>query len=193
MKYSTKQLIIGLGNIGKVYNNSRHNIGFKILDYIINNNNYTIIQYINNKFGKFYKILIKKKIFFLLKPNTYMNYSGKAILYFMKQENILISNILVISDDFNLKLGTLRIRKKGGDGGHQGLKNINEYLNSSCYSRLRFGIGNNFNKNQQSEYVLGKWNKDELNIINKKIITASQIIMNFIFYGIDFTMNNINK
>lgn len=185
-----KKLVIGLGNIGYSYLNSRHNIGYKIIDKIISQYK---IKSISKSFGILYKKNINKTYFIFMKPRTYMNYSGLSINYCMKEENITINNILVIVDDIRLKLGNFRIKSKGGFGGHNGLKSIQNILNTSSYPRLRFGIGNNFNKGQQINYVLGYWNNFELKILEKKIPEACHAIISFGLNGIENTMNIFNK
>lgn len=184
-----KFLIVGLGNIGTIYKNSRHNIGFKVIDILIKR--YSLNNYLNN-FGSIAKIEIEKKIFFLLKPNTYMNFSGKAVYNCMIKENIAIKSIIIIVDDFNLKFGILRIKGKGSDGGHNGLKNIQYYLNTSSYARLRFGIGNNFKNNNKKKYVLDSWTREELLILKSKIIKAADASISFGLNGLEKTMNIFN-
>lgn len=149
---SNKFLIVGLGNIGAEYVNTRHNIGFKVLDFLAKKEN---LSFETVKLGALAEYKFKGRTFFLLKPNTYMNLSGKAVKYWMDKENISLENILVITDDLNLSFGTIRIKPKGSDGGHNGLKNINLILNTQNYTRFRFGISDQFKKGQQVDYVLG--------------------------------------
>lgn len=186
---SNKILIVGLGNIGITYKYSRHNIGFQLIDKLIDM--YSLKSHLNT-FGCFSIIEIQKKIFFLLKPNTYMNFSGKAVHYWMMKENIPIQSILIIVDDFNLNFGVLRIRGKGSDGGHNGLKNIEYYLKSSSYARLRFGIGNNFKKNNKKKYVLDSWTREECSYLKYKIIKAADASISFGISGLEQTMNIFN-
>lgn len=186
---SNKILIVGLGNIGITYKYSRHNIGFQLIDKLIDM--YSLKIHLNT-FGCFSIIEIQKKIFFLLKPNTYMNFSGKAVHYWMMKENIPIQSILIIVDDFNLNFGVLRIRGKGSDGGHNGLKNIEYYLKSSSYARLRFGIGNNFKKNNKKKYVLDSWTREECSYLKYKIIKAADASISFGISGLEQTMNIFN-
>lgn len=185
----SKFLIVGLGNTGIKYKNSRHNIGFQIIDKLIEI--YSLKSYLNT-FGIISQIEIKQKFFFLLKPNTYMNFSGKAVYYWMIKENISIKSIIILLDDFNLNFGVLRIRGKGSDGGHNGLKNIQFYLNTSCYARLRFGIGNNFKNNNKKEYVLDYWNEEEIIILKSKLIKAVNASLSFGLNGLEKTMNIFN-
>jgi peptidyl-tRNA hydrolase, PTH1 family len=147
-----------LGNIGAEYVNTRHNIGFKVVDFFARKES---ISFQTAKLGEIAEFKIKGRTIFLLKPNTYMNLSGKAVKYWMEKENIAKENILVITDDLNLAFGTIRIKTKGSDGGHNGLKNIQLVLNSMEYPRFRFGISDEFKKGQQVDYVLGEWNDDE--------------------------------
>lgn len=186
---SSKFLIVGLGNIGIIYKNSRHNIGFLLIDKLIEL--YSLKSY-SNKFGYYSIIEIQEKIFFLLKPNTYMNFSGKAVQYWMIKENIPIKYIFIIVDDLNLNFGVLRIRGKGSDGGHNGLKSIQYYLETSSYARLRFGIGNNFKKNNKKKYVLDSWTKEESYYLKHKIIRAAYASISFGLNGLEKTMNNFN-
>jgi len=184
-----KFLIVGVGNIGNEYIETRHNIGFKALDWICKEFNGS---FETKKLGDISKTNYKGKTFILLKPSTYVNLSGKSVRYWLNKEKIKTENLLVISDDLNLDFGTIRIRTKGSDGGHNGLKNINEVLNTNNYNRLRFGIGGNFNKGKQSDYVLSKWSKEE----KSKLITYEsvfyQIIYSFAISGIESTMNQFN-
>jgi PTH1 family peptidyl-tRNA hydrolase len=184
-----KFLIVGLGNIGSEYVNTRHNIGFKVLDYIANqeNSNFNSV-----KLGDLAEIKIKGKTVFLLKPNTYMNLSGKAVKYWMEKESIAKENILVITDDLNLPFGTIRIKSKGSDGGHNGLKNIQLLLNSTEYPRFRFGISDTFKKGQQVDYVLGKWDEEEKEKLKERLEISSEVIKSFVSAGLNNTMNTFN-
>jgi len=185
-----KYLIVGLGNVGLNYVNTRHNIGFDVLDCLAKNN--TCI-FLNQKYGELAELKVKGKIIYFLKPSTFMNLSGKAISYYLTHFKISLENLLVISDDLNLDFGVLRLRKKGSHGGHNGHKNIIEILKTSNYCRLRFGIGNNFNKNQQVKYVLSEWSKEEQSVIKEKKEMCSKIIIDFVLSGIDHTMNHFNN
>lgn len=184
-----KFLIVGLGNIGAEYVNTRHNIGFKIVDFIAKKEN-TSFQ--TAKLGEIAEYKIKGRTLFLLKPNTYMNLSGKAVKYWMEKENIAKENILVITDDLNLSFGTIRIKSKGSDGGHNGLKNIQLLLNTTEYPRFRFGISDQFKKGQQVDYVLGEWNEDEKAKLPERYGIAHEIVNSFALAGLNNTMNNFN-
>lgn len=184
-----KFLIVGLGNIGVEYVNTRHNIGFKILNYFANKEN---INFQPAKLGDIAQYTIKGRTLILLKPNTFMNLSGKALKYWMEKEKIDIENVLIITDDLNLSYGTIRIKPRGTDGGHNGLKNIQLLLNSSEYPRFRFGISDEFKKGKQIDYVLGDWNDDEKTRLQERLEMASQIITSFALAGLDTTMNTFN-
>ncbi len=184
-----KFLIVGLGNIGSEYANTRHNIGFKVLDYIANQEG-TTFQTV--KLGEVAELKIKGRTLFLLKPNTYMNLSGKAVKYWLEKENIEKENKLVITDDLNLAFGTIRIKTKGSDGGHNGLKNIQLLLNSTEYPRFRFGISDSFKKGQQVNYVLGEWDAEEKEKLKERLEISSQIVKSFALAGLNTTMNEYN-
>jgi peptidyl-tRNA hydrolase, PTH1 family len=184
-----KFLIVGLGNIGAEYSNTRHNIGFKIVDFYAKQNN---LSFETVKLGALTKHSHKGKTIFLLKPNTYMNLSGKAVQYWMQKENIAKENILVIADDLNLTFGTIRIRQKGSDGGHNGFKNISLVLNTTEYPRFRFGISDEFKKGQQVDYVLGNWTTDEQSKLPERYELAAQIIQSFATAGLENTMTAFN-
>lgn len=184
-----KFLIVGLGNIGSEYTNTRHNIGFKILDYIANQEG---ISFQTVKLGEVAELKIKGRTLLLLKPNTYMNLSGKAVKYWLEKENIEKENMLVITDDLNLAFGTIRIKTKGSDGGHNGLKNIQLLLNSTEYPRFRFGISDAFKKGQQVDYVLGEWDAVEKEKLNERLEISSKIVKSFALAGLNNTMNEFN-
>ena len=186
---SNKFLIVGLGNIGAEYVNTRHNIGFKIVDFLAKKESLTFETV---KLGALAEYKYKGRTFFLLKPNTYMNLSGKAVKYWMDKENIPQENILVITDDLNLSFGTIHIRKKGSDGGHNGLKNINLLLNSQEYARFRFGISDEFKKGKQIDYVLGEWDDAEKTALPERLELASEIIKSFGTAGLENTMTTFN-
>lgn len=179
-----KFLIVGLGNIGAEYTNTRHNIGFKVLDMLAEQSG---IFFSNDRLADVAELKYKGKTLILIKPTTYMNLSGKAVNYWLQKEKILPENMLVITDDIALPFGTIRIRPKGSDGGHNGLKNINEILKTQEYPRLRFGIGNNFPKGKQAEYVLGEWTEEEKKILNQRIDVATQVIKSFATAGLQRT------
>ncbi|PKH66912.1 aminoacyl-tRNA hydrolase [Flavobacterium sp. ALD4] len=186
---SNKFLIVGLGNIGAEYVNTRHNIGFKILDYFAKKEQ---LSFQTVKLGALAEYKFKGRTFFLLKPNTYMNLSGKAVQYWMDKENIPLENILVITDDLNLSYGTIRIKPKGSDGGHNGLKNINLILNTNQYTRFRFGISDEFKKGKQIDYVLGDWDDAEKTALPERLALASEIITSFGTAGLENTMTAFN-
>lgn len=186
---SNKFLIVGLGNIGAEYVNTRHNIGFKIVDFLARKEG---ISFETVKLGSLAQYKFKGKTFFLLKPNTYMNLSGKAVKYWMDKENIPLENIFVITDDLNLSFGTIRIKPKGSDGGHNGLKNINLVLNTQNYTRFRFGISDEFKKGKQVDYVLGEWDDTEKLALPERLELASEIIKSFGAAGLENTMTTFN-
>jgi len=185
-----KYLIIGLGNIGDEYANTRHNIGFVVADAFALDRK---AEFASGRYASVTKASLKGRTFIIIKPTTFMNLSGKAVRYWMTKEDILPENILVIVDDLALPLGSLRLRKKGSDGGHNGLISINENIGTTEYARLRIGIGDNFAKGYQVDYVLSRWTKDEEKVLIPKIDIAVDIIKNFALVGIDRTMNLFNK
>jgi PTH1 family peptidyl-tRNA hydrolase len=184
-----KFLIVGLGNIGAEYVNTRHNIGFKILDYFAKKESLT---FQTAKLGEIAECKIKGRTILLLKPNTYMNLSGKAVKYWMEKEKIDKENILIITDDLNISFGTIRIKTKGSDGGHNGLKNIQLLLNSTEYPRFRFGISDEFKKGKQIDYVLGEWNDVEKTKLLERLEMGTAIISSFALAGLNTTMNEFN-
>ena len=185
-----KYLIIGLGNPGEKYQNSRHNIGFKVLDRIASLSN---ISFSTEKLADFSVLKHKGRQLILIKPNTFMNLSGKSVNYWMQREKVSIDNILVVSDDIALPFSTIRLRSKGSDGGHNGLKDIIEILQSSIFPRIKFGIGSEFNKGQQSDYVLGNWSDEETILLEEKLDFVVRMILSFTTIGINRTMNDFNK
>ena len=187
--YNRKFLIVGLGNIGQEYKNTRHNIGFDIVDQLAK-----ILKGTFNsaKYGDILKSKYAGKQIILLKPDTYMNLSGKAVLYWLRKEKIHIKNLLIIVDDLNINFGISRLRPSGSDGGHNGLKDITNSLKTSNFARLRFGIGNNFKKKDQVDFVLSKWNNEEINNLGHLIDKNVEIIFSSIKQGLDFTMNKYN-
>lgn len=184
-----KFLVVGLGNIGAEYEETRHNIGFKILDFLAAQEGF---KFEPDKLGSVAIFKYKGRSALCLKPSTYMNLSGKAVKYWMDKEKIPLQNVLVLTDDINLPFGTLRVKTKGSDGGHNGLKNIQNLLQTIQYSRFRFGIGSEFSKGRQSEYVLGKWNEEELKALPERLEKSSALIKSFIFSGVKNTMNQFN-
>ena len=184
-----KFLIVGLGNIGAEYVNTRHNIGFKVVDFIAKEAGE---EFSTVKLGALAEVKIKGRTLFLLKPNTYMNLSGKAVQYWMEKENIAKENVLVITDDLNLEFGTIRIKAKGSDGGHNGLKHIQATLNTVEYPRLRFGISDSFKKGQQVDYVLGEWTDAETETLKERLDTCSKAVKEFALAGLNNAMNTYN-
>src|SRR6478736_9459484 len=189
IEVSKKFLIVGLGNIGSEYVNTRHNIGFKVVDFLARKEG---ISFETVKLGALAEYKFKGRTFLLLKPNTYMNLSGKAVKYWMDKENIPLENVLVITDDLNLSFGTIRIRKKGSDGGHNGLKNINLVLNTQEYTRFRFGISDEFKKGKQVDYVLGNWTDEEKAKLPERLEMAAEVVKSFATAGLGNTMNAFN-
>lgn len=184
-----KFLIVGLGNIGSEYVNTRHNIGFKVLDFFAKKES---LSFETVRLGALTKYQFKGKTFLLLKPNTYMNLSGKAVRFWMEKENVPLENVFVITDDLNLSFGAIRIKPKGSDGGHNGLKSINFELNTQNYTRFRFGISDEFKKGRQVDYVLGEWNDDEKTKLPERLELASEIIKSFGVAGLENTMTQFN-
>lgn len=184
-----KFLIVGLGNIGAEYVNTRHNIGFKVVDFLARKEG---ISFETVKLGTMAEYKYKGRTFLLLKPNTYMNLSGKAVKYWLDKENIPVENLLVITDDLNLAFGAIRIKPKGSDGGHNGLKNINFELNSTVYARFRFGISDEFKKGKQVDYVLGEWTPEEEDKLPERYEISSEIIKSFGMAGLELTMTSFN-
>ena len=184
-----KFLIAGLGNIGPAYKNTRHNIGFKILDALAKQAD---LSWETVKLGDITTHKKKGRTLILLKPSTLMNLSGKAVKYWMEKEKIPIENLLVVTDDLNLPFGTLRIKAKGSNGGHNGLKDIQQILATVNYPRFRFGISDAFSKGKQIDYVLGQWTPEEASQLEAKIPTSIQAIESFALAGLDNTMNSFN-
>ncbi|WP_298365050.1 aminoacyl-tRNA hydrolase [uncultured Lutibacter sp.] len=184
-----KYLIVGLGNIGEKYDDTRHNIGFKILDKIASKEE---INFESSKLGSVASFRFKGRTFILLKPSTFMNLSGKSVKYWMTKENIPLENVLIICDDLNLNFGVIRVKAKGSDGGHNGLKDINAVLQTQKYARFRFGVGDEFSKGRQVDYVLGKWNEDEFKLLPERLEKSAEIIKSFGTAGLNNTMNAYN-
>ena len=184
-----KYLIVGLGNIGSEYAETRHNIGFKIVDALAKASTSVFKP---SRLGDMCEIKRKGRTFVLLKPSTYMNLSGKAVQYWMAETKVSIDKVLIITDDIALDTGVIRIRAKGSDGGHNGLKSINQVLGRQDYARLRFGVGNDFGKGQQVDYVLGEWTKEDLDIINPKVEKAAEAALAFGTMELRFVMNQFN-
>lgn len=186
----SKFLIVGLGNIGEEYENTRHNIGFTILDALAKENSF---KFATDKLASVATFKFKGKTLILIKPSTYMNLSGKAVNYWMQTEKIQKENILVLTDDLALPFGSVRMKGKGSDGGHNGLKSIQETLVSSEYPRLRFGVGSEFSKGKQVDYVLGKWNLEEQKELEPRIKLAIEMIQGFTTIGLQRTMSAYNN
>ena len=184
-----KFLIVGLGNIGEQYVNTRHNIGFKILDALVKEET---LKFETQKLGDLSTYKLKGRTFILLKPNTYMNLSGKAVKYWLAKEKIPLENLLVITDDLNLPFGSIRVKTKGSDGGHNGLKDIQNTLQTRVYNRFRFGISDEFSRGKQVDYVLGKWTEEEKEKLSERLEIAVDIIKSFGLAGINNTMNSFN-
>ncbi|MEW2921022.1 MULTISPECIES: aminoacyl-tRNA hydrolase [Flavobacteriaceae] len=184
-----KFLVVGLGNIGAEYEETRHNIGFKVLDFLAEEENLT---FESAKLGAVATFKHKGRSVLCLKPSTYMNLSGKAVNYWMEKESIALDNVLIITDDINLPFGTIRLKTKGSDGGHNGLKDIQNTLQTAQYPRFRFGIGAEFGKGKQVDYVLGKWNEDEAAALPERLKKSTALIRSFVFAGVKNTMNQFN-
>lgn len=185
-----KYLIVGLGNIGSEYHNTRHNIGFTILDAFAKASN---VFFTDNRYGATAEVKLKGKTLLLLKPSTFMNLSGNALRYWMQKENIPLEHILILVDDIALPFGTLRLKPKGSDAGHNGLKNIQEILGHSNYNRLRFGIGNDFPRGGQVHYVLSNWTDEESALLPDRCEKTGEIIKSFCLAGVQHTMNQYNN
>jgi len=185
-----KYLIAGLGNIGAEYENTRHNIGFDVIHHLCHQFD-AILN--TQRLARQAKIRHKGRTFILIQPTTYMNLSGRAIKYWMDTEKIGIDKVLIITDDLALDIGKLRLRKKGSPGSHNGLESIIQSLGRNDFARLRFGIGNNFSRGRQADFVLSQWKKDEISIIEEKIPVAAEMALAFGTIGIDRTMNLYNN
>ena len=184
-----KYLIVGLGNPGIEYENTRHNVGFRVLDKVAGELAATF-ELDRAAFVSYAKY--KGRTLVLIKPITFMNLSGKAVNYWMQKEGVSIENVLVITDDLALPFGKLRMKGSGSDGGHNGLKDIQATLGTNAYSRLRFGVGSNFPKGQQSDYVLGKWEKEEELALPERLLTANSFVLSFCTAGLQLTMTAWN-
>jgi len=185
-----KYLIVGLGNIGEEYQNTRHNIGFQVLDAMALASNTVFTA---RRYGSFSSFRYKGREFILLKPSTFMNLSGNAVNYWLNKEKIEIANMLVIVDDLALPLGSIRMRPKGSDGGHNGLAHITSVLGTDEYPRIRVGIGNNFSRGNQKNYVLGSWNQNEMKYLTERIAIVVDMIKSFGTIGTGLTMTAYNK
>lgn len=185
-----KYLVVGLGNIGEEYEQTRHNVGFEVLDAIVKSNGE---KFNEERYGAVATIKYKARQIILLKPNTYVNLSGRAISYWMQKEKIPQENLLVVVDDLALPFGSLRLKTKGGDAGHNGLKSIQDSLGTAGYSRLRFGIGNEFSKGRQVDFVLGRWTDEEWIALLDRVKVAEDIVKAFVTIGAGQTMTQFNN
>ena len=185
-----KYLIAGLGNIGSEYAETRHNIGFKVLDALAAASN---AVFRTERYGDVAEMRFKGRTFLLLKPSTYMNNSGNAVRYWLRKEKVEPAELLVVLDDLALPLGTIRMRAKGNDGGHKGLKSIDACIGTNAYPRLRCGIGHDFRQGQQVDYVLGEWLPEEKETLRSVIGMASEAVLSFGTQGVERTMNLFNK
>ena len=186
-----KYLIVGLGNIGPEYHETRHNIGFMTVDKLAQVNNAP--PFIDGRYGSYTSFSVKGRQLILVKPSTFMNLSGFAVRYWMQKENIPLENVLIVVDDLALTFGTLRLKGKGSDAGHNGLKHIAATLGTENYARLRFGIGNDFPRGGQVDYVLGHFTPEDQTIMVERLDTAGEMIKSFCLAGINITMNQYNK
>lgn len=185
-----KYLIVGLGNIGSEYAGTRHNIGFRVLDALAKASN---LIFEDKRYGAVTTLSLKGQQLILLKPSTYMNLSGNAVRYWMNKENIPLERLLIVVDDLSLPFGALRMKPSGSDGGHNGLKHIASVLGTQAYARLRFGIGNEFPRGGQIDYVLGHFSEEDLKTMDERVELACEMIKSFCLAGIQITMNQYNK
>ena len=185
-----KYLVVGLGNIGAEYADTRHNIGFRVLDALAEASN---VSFMAGRYGSTCTVRHKGRQILLLKPSTYMNLSGKAVRYWLSELKIDKEQLLVVVDDIALPFGELRMRKKGSAGGHNGLKNITELLGGEDYARMRFGIGGDFSRGHQVDYVLGEWSAEERAKMDERLKVFSDAILSYVSVGLERTMNSFNK
>ena len=185
-----KYLIVGLGNIGHEYEGTRHNVGFDVADAVADKHGALFVQERHAALARF---RLKGKQVIIVKPTTYMNLSGKAVKYWMDKEDVSLENVLIVVDEVALPLSKIRLRKSGSAAGHNGLKSVEETLETQEYPRLRFGIGNTYPKGMQVEYVLGKWTSSELTIVKMKVEKTVEIIETYVLAGIDAAMNQYNN
>lgn len=183
-------LIVGLGNIGSEYAQTRHNIGFRVLDALAKASN---LVFEDKRYGAVTTLKVKNQTLTLLKPSTYMNLSGNAVHYWMNEKKIPLENILVVVDDLSLPFGQLRMRPGGSEAGHNGLKHISSVLGTQQYARLRFGIGNDFPRGGQVDFVLGEFTDEDLKTMDERLELAGEMVKSFALSGIQFTMNHFNK
>jgi peptidyl-tRNA hydrolase, PTH1 family len=186
----SKFLIVGLGNIGEEYAHTRHNIGFDIIDFLVKKHGG---KFATDRLADKAEIKIKGRNLICIKPTTYMNLSGRAVKYWLDKEKLEIGNCLVLVDEIAIPLSKIKLKSSGSDAGHNGLKSIQEALGTTVYPRLRFGIGNDFPKGGQVEFVLGKWRPEEMPVVNQKIEKCAEIIESFVLAGIELTMNKANN
>lgn len=185
-----KYLIVGLGNPGEKYANTRHNIGFRVVEHFIRDQE---ASFSTEKLGDMARTKYKGRTLVLLKPSTFMNLSGKAVNYWMQQEKIPLENVLIVTDDIALPFGKLRMKGKGSDGGHNGLKSLIEVLNTNQFARLRFGVGSDFSKGRQVDYVLGEWSSEEESALKERLDVCEGFIQSFVTIGLERTMNFWNN
>lgn len=190
VEHDMQYLIVGLGNIGDEYAETRHNIGFRVLDALATASN---LVFEDRRYGFVTNLRVKNKRLLLLKPSTYMNASGNAARYWMQKEKIPVERVLVVVDDLALPFGALRLRAGGSEAGHNGLRSITQCLGTQQYARLRFGIGNDFPRGGQVDFVLGKFGPEDLLAMPERVEIAGEIVKSFALSGIDFTMNHYNK
>lgn len=190
VEHDMQYLIVGLGNIGDEYAETRHNIGFRVLDALATASN---LVFEDRRYGFVTNLRVKNKRLLLLKPSTYMNASGNAVRYWMQKEKIPVERVLVVVDDLALPFGALRLRPGGSEAGHNGLRSITQCLGTQQYARLRFGIGNDFPRGGQVDFVLGKFGPEDLQTMPERVEMAGEIVKSFALSGIDFTMNHYNK
>jgi PTH1 family peptidyl-tRNA hydrolase len=186
----SKFLIVGLGNIGEEYAGTRHNIGFTVADELVKGSGG---KFVSGRYADVAEIRHKGKVLVVIKPTTYMNLSGKAVNYWLQAENIPVENLMVVVDEIALPFGKIRIGPKGSDGGHNGLKSIQELIGTTAYPRMRFGIGNEFGKGHQVGYVLGKWTEEQLHTLSQRVEVAVEAIRAFAFIGLQRCMNEYNN
>lgn len=184
-----KFLIVGLGNIGDKYSGTRHNVGFSILDHMAQKED---LSFETVKLGDRTVYKLKGRTFVLLKPTTFMNLSGKAVKYWLDKEKVPVENLLIIADDLNLPFGSIRLKSKGSDGGHNGLKDIQDKINTIQYSRFRFGISAEFGQGRQVDYVLSPWSEEEQKLLPERLDKSIELIKSFGLAGINHTMNTFN-
>lgn len=190
-----KFLVVGLGNPGREYASTRHNVGFKVLDALLDLRSTEVsnASFSTDRLGDVATLRVRGHQLVLLKPSTFMNLSGRAVDYWLKKEKIPVDNLLVVSDDIAIPFGTLRLRKSGSDGGHNGLKDIASVLQTQGYARLRVGVGGDFARGHQVDYVLGEWGDDELKTLPEVLSAAAKAVEDIAFMGIDRAMNTVNS